>query len=92
MTERYNATCERLWEKLVFYSDCFDLSWYHPGPPLIFPFDHFAEPNPLVKTLVAEVEDEFDYEMSEAQCSWAVMMYLQAFDMDAYNQRHQLAL
>ena len=86
----YNATSERLWEKIEFHRDKFDpksVNWKKP-----FPADQI-KPNKFFMELVAEVGEEFNYQMSEFQCSWAVN---QAFHsdipaeemMDSYNEHN----
>ena len=69
VSDMYNTTSERLWEKIEFHRDAFNplsVNWKEP-----FPADQL-EPNDLLLKLVGEVEKECGYGMSEFQCSWAV--------------------
>lgn len=71
MTDNYNKTSERLYEKLLFHKVKFDPDSIDLKKP--FPMDQLTPNNELIK-LVREVQEEFNYEMSEFQCSWAVVM------------------
>lgn len=79
----YNKTAERLWEKLQFYVDSIDIYNYN-SIPKTFPIDRMTQSNPWTQDLIDEVQQEFNYEMSEFQCSWAVQMFLHN-DMEEYN-------
>ncbi len=89
MAEKYNKTCERLWEKLEYNRDklntsCVDFARFSP-------YDQFCKGNPQTKDLVKQVESEYSYEMSEFQCSFAVNAFLR-WDMADYNQKTGQAL
>ena len=89
MDNMYNTVSERLWEKIEYHRDELDLNavdlkdW--------FPIDQLSKVSPSVKTLIIEVEKEFDYEMSEFQCSWAVAQAIRD-NIPEYNIRHTLSL
>lgn len=86
MKDRYDQTRERLLEKLVSHSDEFDLKSVNFSMP--FPYDQFVKANPMARDLVKEVEDEFDYEMSEHQCSWAVVVLIRRMTSDKGSRTH----
>ena len=86
MTSEYDKTCERLWEKLEAHRDelnidCVDFTG-------AFPVDYFRKFNPIIDGLIEEVQEEFEYEMSEFQCSWAVWMLVDGRPglLDKYNK------
>lgn len=89
MTKKYNETCERLWEKLEYYRNEFDLNCVDLKKP--FPLDQFEAKNPKIRQLINEVQNEFSYEMSERQCSWAVAQFLK-INMQEYNKHNNLNL
>ena len=87
MSEKYNLTCERLWELLEAQRP----KWKTEGVDLKqpFPADQFAAANPSFMPLVEQVQNEFKYEMSEFQCSWAVVSYMHD-SWEDYKRRHKL--
>lgn len=85
MTDLYNITSERLWEKLEYYRDQIDTSWVNFSEPFLI--DQLVKKNPLVNKLIDEVQEEFKYYMSEFQCSWAVSAFLRN-DMEEYNKKY----
>lgn len=89
MDNMYNTVSERLWEKIEYHRDELDLDMVDLKDP--FPVDQLSEVSPIVKTFIAEVEKEFDYEMSEFQCSWAVAQAIRD-RIPEYNIRHTLSL
>ena len=89
MSENYNRSAERLWEKLAYYRNEFDLNCVDLKKP--FPLDQFSARNPKILDLMKEVEQEFGYELSERQCSWAVVRLLHT-DMQEYNKINNLNL
>lgn len=92
MTNKYNYTSERLWEKLEFYRKDLDLSVVNFKEP--FPIDQLVSKNPVVKKYIKEVEKEFNYEMSEFQCSWAVNIMIKGGKrmMGIYNKKNKTNL
>lgn len=89
MSETYNETAERLWEKIEFHRNELDLKAVNLNR--MFLFDQLAEKSPLVKTLLDEVEEEFKYSMSEHQASWAIWQ-AKIGDMEDYNKDNKLSL
>lgn len=68
----YNATSERLWEKLEYYKSELNLDIHFDQS---FPIDQLIGINLDfdIAKLIQEVENEFDhYGMTEFQCSWSV--------------------
>ena len=90
----YSVTSERVWEKIEFFRDKFNpssLNWKEP-----FLADQL-EPNSLLLRLVKEVEEEYNYGMSEFQCSWAVNQAFHGEDagvkmMGIYNKKNGTSL
>jgi len=90
----YSVTSERVWEKIEFSRDKFkpsSVDWKKP-----FPADQL-EPNSLLLRFVKEVEEEYDYGMSEFQCSWAVNQAFHGQDagakmMKIYNEKNGTSL
>lgn len=74
MSDLYNITAERLWEKLEFHRNNIDTTCVNFNEP--FPMDQLRRKNPQVAGLIKEVEKEHNYEMSEFQCSWAVSQFI----------------
>jgi hypothetical protein len=87
---RYNEAAERLWEKLLYYRPKLDFSVVDLAKP--FPLDQMTKRNPLVKSLVAEVNRELSYELSEAQCSWAIVQVIRGESLDKYNNLNGTSL
>lgn len=92
MTDLYNKTAERLWEKLEWHKNEFDLNcvdWEKP-----FPIDQFRRINPSVTDLINEVQDEYEFRMSEFQCSWAVNKFIKGglAVMELYNKKNNTDL
>ena len=90
MTERYNQAAERLWEKIEFHRGEYDMKCLEPRE--FSPWDKFCERNPSAKDLARQVDKELNYELSETQCSWAVIMAFNNFPMEDYNNRHGTSL
>ena len=90
MSELYSIVCERLWEKIDFHRDKLDLKTVDLQK--MFPYDQLAEKSPLIRELVAEVNEEFAYEMSEYQASWAIVKAMSVRDFDAYNKENKTTL
>lgn len=92
MTNLYNKTSERLWEKLEYHKNKIDASCVNFKEP--FPIDQLVEKNPMITTLIHEVQDEYKYEMSEFQCSWAVVQFIKGgLDMmQKYNKNNNTSL
>ncbi len=74
MRDMYCVTAERLWEKLEAHKSKIDTSCVDFKEP--FPIDQLTSKNPIVKKLIKEVEKEFDYGMSEFQCSSATRQFI----------------
>lgn len=90
MSDIYNETPERLWEKIEFHRSELDLDAVDLKQ--LFPFDQLAEKSPLINELVDEVEKEFGgYSMSEKQISWAVWK-AKTSDLKTYNKDNNLSL
>lgn len=76
MSEKYNATCVRLVQLLNETPGKWDTACVLMDRNYsISPNDCFREKNPDFGTLVQKVNDEFQYEMSDWQCSWAVLTF-----------------
>ena len=90
MLDIYNIVCERLWEKIEFHRNELDLKTVDFKKP--FPHDQLAEKSPLIRELVAEVNKEFAYEMSEYQASWAIVKAISVQSFDAYNRKNKTTL
>ena len=90
MSELYNKAAERLWEKVEFGREGFNMDCL--DDKLVFPWDQFCKANPNARKLATEVNSELNYELSEAQCSWAVMMSYRKIDMDKYNADNSTSL
>lgn len=90
MSDMYNTSCERLWEKIEFHRNKLDLNSINLKKML--PYDQLSERSPLIKELVAEVEHEFNYEMSEYQASWAVAKAKTESVFDNYNRVNKTTL
>jgi len=89
MTELYNATVERLWEKIEYHREELDLDSI--DFKAMFPYDQLAKMSPLINDLVAEVNKEFYYEMSEHQISCAVFFAIR-YKMEEYSRCNELSL
>lgn len=74
MDDKYNLTAERLWEKLEYHRSEFNIDCVDFKQP--FPADQFKKANPLFMKLVKEVQNEYNYIMSEFQASWAVIQFI----------------
>ncbi len=70
-SEKYNSVTKELLRRLCKNKDKYNLNCVDFTQP--FPYDQFTEINKEVKDIVQELENEFNYEMSELQCSWAVV-------------------
>lgn len=70
VSEKYLFMPRELLKKLCKIKDKLDLNCVDFSEP--FPYDQFIKKNKEVRSIVKELEDEFDYEMSEFQCSWAI--------------------
>lgn len=70
VSEKYNTTAIELLKRLREHKDRFNLNCVDFKAP--FPYDQFAEVNKEIKDIVKDIEIEYNYEMSEYQCSWAV--------------------
>ncbi len=90
MSELYNQAAERLWEKIEFGREGFKMDCL--DDKLVFPWDQFCKANPDAKKLAIEVDSELNCELSEAQCSWAVMMAYRNIDMNQYNANNFTSL
>lgn len=86
----YDTAAERLWEKIEFRREGFDMDCVDDR--VAFPWDQFSRANPTAEVLAAEVNSELNYELSEAQCSWAVNMAVKNVNMDTYNSNESTAL
>lgn len=86
MTDLYNKTAERLWEKLEYHRNEFNLNCINWKEP--FPIDQFSKANPSVMGLINEVQEEYKYRMSEFQCSWAICKFIKGGlpMMEEYNK------
>lgn len=90
MSDTYNETAERLWEKIEFHRDELDLKAVNLKK--LFPFDQLTEKSPLAKKLSDEVEEEFNgYLMSDSQKSWAVWK-AKTSNLEEYNKHNKLSL
>lgn len=67
----YSQAAERLLERLEAHRGEYDSDCLEGD----FPWDSFCERNPSARGLLKEVQDELDYELSEKQCSWAVVRF-----------------
>lgn len=90
METLYQRTAERLLEKLEAHRFELNFAGLAGLDPVDTDTNHlkvFEKDNPLIHKLKEEVETQFEYEMSEAQCIWAVdaTFYCQ---MGAYNRKH----
>lgn len=85
MSDKYQETIERLWEKLEFHKDRIDTDCLEF--PSSFPIDDLTTGNPFVRELIKEVEGEYNYGMSVNQGNNAVMLLLNR-DMEEYNKKH----
>ena len=88
----YDTVSNRLWEKIEYHKDkldleAVDLKVMRSRSPL----DQLAEKSPLIRTLIAEVDDEFNYEVSEHQASWAIVQAMIG-DLAEYNRCQKLSL
>lgn len=90
MSDLYGIVCERLWEKIEFHRNELDLKTVDLKK--MFPYDQLAEKSPLIRELVAEVNEDFAYEMSEWQASWAIVKAMSVRDFDAYNKENKTTL
>ena len=90
MSDLYNIVCQRLWEKIEFHREKLDLKVVDLQK--MFPYDQLAEKSPLIRELVAEVNEEFTYQMSEWQASWSVVKAMSVRDFDAYNKENKTTL
>ncbi len=89
ISENYSNIAERLWEKLEFHKDKFNLLNIDTSKPGWI--DDFMTQNPLIWKLAKEVETEYNgYGLSFFQGLWAIV---QAFGktgglpmMNKYNQ------
>jgi hypothetical protein len=92
MTDLYNKTSERLWEKLEWYRNEIDTSCVDFSQP--FPIDQLTKGNSLVRKLIEEVQKEFKYYMSEFQCSWATVQFIKGGIemMKQYNEKNRTNL
>jgi len=92
MTDLYNKTSERLWEKLEYHRDKIDISCVNFSEPFLI--DQLRKGNPFIIDLIHEVQDEFKYEMSEFQCSWATNQFIRGGSdmMKNYNERNGISL
>jgi hypothetical protein len=89
VSEMYNRAAERLWEKIEAHRGDYDIAmaWREK-----FPWDAFCTRNPSARELANEVRQELNYELSETQCSWAVVMALRNENMEDYNKRNGTSL
>lgn len=85
----YNVTSERFWEKLEYNRDKINIDCINFKEP--FPIDQLVKKYPFVSDLIKEVEEEYNYQMSEFQCSWAVVAFYRN-DMDKYNIEYGINL
>ena len=92
MTDLYDKTSERFWEKLEWHRNEFDLNCIDWNES--FPIDQFSKKNPSVMDLIKEVQDEFKYIMSEFQCSWAINQFIRGGlpMMESYNEKNNTNL
>ena len=90
MSKLFNRGAERLWEKIEYRRNEFNMDCLDDQS--IFPWDTFCKANPNARKLADEVNSELDYELSEFQCSWAVMMAYRKMDMDKYNELNSTSL
>lgn len=90
MSDLYNIVSERLWEKIEFHGNELDLKTVDLQK--MFPYDQLAEKSPLIRELVSEVNEEFAYEMSEYQASWAIVKSISVQSFDAYNKENKTTL
>jgi hypothetical protein len=91
MTEKYNQSAERLLEKLAFHypdktqlKNVIDLK-------KSFPIDQATEKFPKIEELIDEVQNEFNFGMSEFQCSWAIVMWC-LHTLEDYNLHNRTTL
>ena len=90
MSENYNKAAERLLEKLLFHKDKLNFDCINLKKP--FPVDQLTKEYPQIMDWVQEVQDEFRYEMSEFQCSWAVCFVKTNASLEEYNKKNNLSL
>lgn len=90
MSDLYNAAPERLWEKIEFHRDELDIKGIDLREPS--PCDQLLEKSPLFSRLIEEVEEEFDYHMSEWQPSWAVAKAKHGIGFENYNRENKTSL
>lgn len=90
MSDIYNETPERLWEKIEFHRSELDLESVNLKMPFLF--DQLIETSPIIKELKNEVEEEFNgYLMSDHQTSWAICQ-AKTRNMEEYNKDNKLSL
>lgn len=87
----YNAVPERLYERLVYWKDQFDLDSINPSS--LFLMDQL-QPQDLLKKLIKKTEKQFNgYKMSESQVSWAIKAaFLSIISLRKYNKENHLNL
>jgi hypothetical protein len=90
MSDLYNTTSERLWEKLEYHRNEIVIPFKFDT----FPIDDLIEINPMIEKLIKQVQDVFNYEMSEFQCSWATIQFAKGGleMMKEYNQKNNTNL
>lgn len=78
--------------KLEFHRDKIDTTCVDFNEP--FPTDQLINGNKFVSKLIKEVQDEYEYSMSEFQCSWAVNQFLRGglVSMSDYNKKQNTYL
>ena len=88
----YDKTAERLWEKLEWHRDKINTSCVDFKEPFLV--DQLTNENPFIMDIIGEVEKEFDYSMSEFQCSWATLQFIKGgLDMmEKYNKKNNTEL
>jgi len=91
MSPRYSQTAERLLEKLTFYKESIDFEVIDLTKP--FPLDQLSKTDKRIIQWTKEVEEEFDYQMSEHQCSWAIVAVMKSTleDFNAFNNTNLVA-
>lgn len=69
--ERYEQAAEHLLNVLMLHKDTLKtINWLQRSP-----WDEFCAVNPDAQQLADQVNSELDYELSEHQCSWAVVHF-----------------
>ena len=89
MSETYNKAAEMVLQYLAGHSE--DFAKCKPDFDQPFLADQVSKKQPLFKEIVEVVQDEFSYELSECQCSWAVSVHYR-IGLEKYRKFNSLDL